>query len=343
MKRKRLRSLPRPKVGKIVSDLLSGGRNKVRGKMTDVLLALIPALGVATYFFGPRVLILAIMSMAASAFFEALYCNIVRRRQTWRDGSAMVTGLLLAMTLPASAPYWMVLLGDAFAILVVKNLYGGLGKNFLNPALAGRVFLFSFPVLMSRWTAAMQWPGLGSTADAVTSATPMAAMRAGALPTVTIRELLVGQRGGALGETAALMLLAGGLYLLLRKDIRLRIPASFLGTVAVLSLIWNKGNDPVQWMLYSLLTGGLLLGALFMATDPVTSPVTPGGQWLYGVGCGVMTVFLRNCGAWREGVGFAILFMNLCVWLLDKAARPGKGKGEIRLMDDGGEGARLDE
>ena len=313
-----------------LSALARLGKDRVRARMLDVIIALIPALGIATYFFGPRVLLMAVVSMAGSAFFEALFCKAVKRPQTWKDGSAMLTGLLLVMTLPPSAPYWMVLVGDLFAIVIVKNLYGGLGKNFLNPALAGRAFLFSFPALMSRWTAPMEWLGLGSTADAVTSATPMAAMASGKLPDVTVRQLLLGQRAGALGETAALMLILGGVYLLLRRDIRLRIPVAFLGTVAVLSLIFHQGKDPVMWMVYSLLTGGLLLAALFMATDPVTSPVTPGGQWLYGVGCGVMTVFLRSFGAWQEGVGFAILFMNLWVWLLDRAARPRAARAAAR-------------
>ena len=154
-----------------LSALARLGQDRVRARMLDVIIALIPALGVATYFFGPRVLLMAAVSMAGSAFFEALFCRVVKRPQTWKDGSAMLTGLLLVMTLPPSAPYWMVLVGDLFAIVIVKNLYGGLGKNFLNPALAGRAFLFSFPALMSRWTAPMEWLGLGSTADAVTSAT----------------------------------------------------------------------------------------------------------------------------------------------------------------------------
>ena len=318
---------------RLLRTLFSRGRDRVRTMMLDVIIALIPALGIATYFFGLRVLLIAAVSMLGSAVWEALYCYLTKKKQTWKDGSAMVTGLLLAMTLPPSAPYWMVLLGDLFAIVVVKNLYGGLGKNFLNPALAGRVFLFSFPALMSRWTAPSEWLGLWSAADAVTTATPMTAMRAGHLPDVSIQELLVGQRAGAIGETAALMLLLGGIYLLLRRTIRLRIPLSFLGTVAVLSLIFNRGNDPIQWMAYSLLTGGLMLAAFFMATDPVTSPVTPAGQWVYGIGCGVMTVFLRNCGAWHEGVGFAILFMNLWVWLVDKAMRPRAAKAALRNRD----------
>lgn len=314
--------------------LLSAGRDRVRMMMTDVLVALIPAIGVATYFFGPKVLLTVLVSMAGSLGFEVLYCLATRKKQTWKDCSALVTGMLLALTLPASVPYWAVLLGDAFAVVVVKNLYGGLGRNFLNPALAGRVFLFSFPAVMSGWTEPMKWVSLLGGADAVTSATPLAALRAGSLPAVTLRELLLGQRGGAMGETAALMLILGGLYLLLRRDIQIRIPAAFLGTVAVLSLIWNDGNAPLLWVAYSLLSGGLLLGALFMACDPVTSPITPGGQWLYGVGCGVLTVFLRRCGAWNEGVGFAILLMNLGVWMLDRAVGPRRR----RLPEGGGRG-----
>lgn len=321
---------------RVKNAMLHRGRDRVRSMMLDVIVALVPALGISAYFFGPRVLLLAIVSVAGSAAFEALYCFLVKKKQTWKDGSAMVTGLLLVMTLPATAPYWMVLLGDLFAIVIVKNLYGGLGRNFLNPALAGRVFLFSFPALMSRWTASGEWVGIFSAADAVTTATPMTAMRAGKLPNVSLQDLLLGQRAGALGETAALMLILGGVYLLLRRTIKLRIPVAFLGTAAVLSLIFNRGDDPVQWMLYSLLSGGLLLAALFMATDPVTSPVTPAGQWLYGIGCGVMTVFLRRCGAWHEGVGFAILFMNLWAWILDKIVRPRAARAARRSRDKSG-------
>ena len=299
--------------------------DSVRGTMLDVIIALIPALGVSTYFFGPRVLIMTLISMVSCVAFEFLYRFLMKKSVTVGDLSACVTGLLLAMCLPVNAPYWMVVVGAFFAIIVVKQLYGGLGKNFMNPALAGRVFLFSFPALMNRFVPAGTdfWAGLGSTADAVTSATPMASLHQGILPDVTLREMLLGAHGGSMGEVPAAMLILGGIYLLLRKVITLRIPLWYLGTVAVLTFLFPLGgNAPLQWMLYNLLGGGLLLGALFMATDYVTSPVTPVGQILYAVGCGGLTVFLRYFGVYPEGVSFAILIMNAFVWLFDKAGMP---------------------
>ena len=297
----------------------------VRGIMLDVMIALVPALGVSAYFFGPRVVIMVLVSMVSCVLFEILYRLLLRRPQSAGDLSACVTGMLLAMCLPVSAPYWLAIVGAFFAIVVVKQLYGGLGRNFLNPALAGRVFLFSFPALMNIWSAAGTdfWPGLDMTVDAVVSATPMAGLRQGVLPELTLRQMLLGAHGGSLGEGPALMLILGGVYLLLRKVITLRIPVSYLGTVALLTYLFPRGgNAPLDWMLYNLLGGGLLLGAIFMATDYVTSPVTPRGQIIYGVGCGALTVFLRYFGAFPEGVSFSILIMNAFVWLIDRAGRP---------------------
>lgn len=305
-------------------------RDSVRGVMGDVIIALVPALGVSTYFFGPRVLTVTLVSMLACVLFEFLYRLVMKKPQTVGDLSACVTGLLLAMCLPVTAPYWMVVIGAFFAIVVVKQLYGGLGKNFMNPALAGRVFLFSFPTLMNTWAAAGTdfWPKLWSAYDAVTAATPMADIHTALAEGVpvqysfTIRELLLGSHGGSLGEVPVLMLILGGVYLVLRKVITPRIPLCYLGTVAVLTFLFPMGNGRVDWMLYHLLSGGLMLGAIFMATDYVTSPVTPRGQVLFGVGCGALTVFLRYFGAYPEGVSFAILIMNAFVWLLDKAGMP---------------------
>lgn len=295
-------------------------RDTTRTLMLDVLIALMPALLFSgCYFFGPRAFLVTLVSAAGCVGFEALFCLITRRRQTVDDLSAVVTGVLLAFTLPANVPYWAVLMGDFFAIVVVKQLFGGLGKNFLNPALAGQAFLFSFPAVMSAFPAVRSWEGFAI--DAQSAATPMASLHAGSLPSVSLLEMFTGVRSGALGEVSAALLLLGGLYLLARRVIRLRIPLSFLGTVAVLSWCFPQGgNSSLDWTLYSLMGGGLLLAAFFMATDFTTSPVTFWGQVVYGVGCGALTVFLRTFGSYPEGVGFAVLVMNLLAWPIDRAA-----------------------
>lgn len=295
-------------------------RDTTRTLMLDVLIALMPALLFSgCYFFGPRAFLVTLVSAAGCVGFEALFCLITRRRQTVDDLSAVVTGVLLAFTLPANVPYWAVLMGDFFAIVVVKQLFGGLGKNFLNPALAGRAFLFSFPAVMSAFPAVRSWEGFAI--DAQSAATPMASLHAGSLPSVSLLEMFTGVRSGSLGEVSAALLLLGGLYLLARRVIRLRIPLSFLGTVAVLSWCFPQGgNSSLDWTLYSLMGGGLLLAAFFMATDFTTSPVTFWGQVVCGVGCGALTVFLRTFGSYPEGVGFAVLVMNLLAWPIDRAA-----------------------
>lgn len=326
---KKFRAAPAPHIA-------SG--ESVRGIMLDVMVALLPSLGVSTYFFGPRVLLLVLVCMISCVAFEFLYRFLLKKTVSIGDLSACVTGMLLAMCLPASAPYWMAVVGCFFAIVVVKQLYGGLGKNFMNPALAGRLFLFSFPALMNTWVSAGTdfWPGLGAAADAVTSATPMASLQQGLLPELSLRELLIGAHAGSLGEVSSIALVLGGFYLILRKTISPRIPFWYIGTVAALTCLFPRGgNAPLEWMLYSLLSGGLLLGAFFMATDYVTSPVTPVGQVLYAVGCGALTVFLRYFGAYPEGVGFAILIMNALVWLFDKAGIPHR-YGAPRFQKKGG-------
>jgi electron transport complex protein RnfD len=294
--------------------------------MLDVIISLVPALAISVYYYGVRALMVTLLSMAFCVVFEFLYRYIMKKPQSIGDLSAAVTGMLLAFCLPVTAPYWMVALGDFFAIIVVKQLFGGLGKNFMNPALAARAFLFSFPTLMITWTKVGGdfWvSATGSTADAVTSATPMASLRFGSLPTESLAQMFIGQHGGSLGETCSIALLLGGLYLLLRGVIKPRIPLVYLATVAVLTFLFPQGgNDRLIWMCYQLLGGGLLLGAFFMATDYVTSPVSKGGQTLYAIGCGGLTVFLRYFGAYPEGVCFAIIMMNTAVWLLDKAGKP---------------------
>lgn len=298
-------------------------RDGVRSMMADVMIALLPALLFSGfYFFGYRSFLVTAVSVASCVGFEVLYRLLLKQSQTIGDLSAAVTGVLLAMTLPVTVPYWVVVIGAFFAIVVVKLLYGGLGKNFMNPALAGRVFLFSFPALINIWAAPRTDPGLFSALDAVTAATPMSYLQQGSLPTATLLEMFTGIRGGAIGEVSAALVLLGGLYLLLRRVIDWRVPVCYLGTVALLTFLFPQGGiGPLEWMLYQLMGGGLLLGAFFMATDPVTSPVTAWGRVFYGVGCGVLTVFLRYFGAYPEGVAFAILIMNAAAWLLDRLGR----------------------
>ena len=291
--------------------------------MLDVLVALTPALLMGAYLFGLRVLLLAAVSVISCMGFETLYCKLAKRPNTVGDLSACVTGLLLAMSLPVTAPYWAPVLGGAFAIVVVKQFYGGLGKNFMNPALAGRMLLLSFPGMMTSWTDALVRPGLLNAADAVSAATPMAYLHVGKLPPFSLSQMLLGQHGGAMGEVAAGMLLLGGFYLLARRVISWRIPVLFIGTVALLSgLFPHAGQPAADWMTYNVFSGGLLLGAIFMATDYATSPVTPRGQMLFGVGCGALTFVLRTFGSYPDGVGFSILTMNCCVWLLDRIGLP---------------------
>lgn len=303
-----------------------GTKETASSIMLDVIISLLPALAAAIWFFGPRALTLTLITMAATVGSEAAYRRLTHQPMTVSDLSAAVTGLLLAMCLPANTPYWVAILGGVFAIVVVKQLFGGLGKNFMNPALAGRVFLFSFPAILGKYVApgSQFWPSVWSTADVVSEATPMASLHLGKLPDgVSVQQLLVGQHGGCLGEVASLMLIAGGIYLVLRKVISPRIPLFYIGTVALLTFLFPLGGVArTDWMVYNLLSGGLLLGAIFMATDYVTSPVTPTGRTVYAIGCGALTVFLRYFGAYPEGVSFSILVMNTLVWALDKAFLP---------------------
>jgi len=297
-----------------------------RSIMLDVIIALLPVLAVSVYFFGWRALVLTVVSVASCVAAEFLYQKLMKKPVTIYDLSAVVTGILLAYNVSVSVPYWLVAVGGAFAIIIVKQLYGGIGKNFMNPALAARVFLLvSWPTLMTNWPAPFSKPVLWGAVDAVTAATPMSYLKNDALPLpedVSLFQLFIGQNGGCLGETSALLLLLGGLYLLVRRVISVRIPLAFIGTVALLSYLWPPvGVASLNWMLYQILSGGLILGAVFMATDYSTSPVTPRGQWIYGIGCGLITVLIRSFGTYPEGVSFSILIMNACVWLIDKAGR----------------------
>ena len=294
--------------------------------MRDVLIALAPALIGSVVFFGFRALTVTLVSAAAAVGFEWLWCRLMKCDDKTYDLSAVVTGVLLAFVCPPTIPYWMIIIGDLFAIILVKMLFGGIGKNFVNPALAGRAFMFSWPAAMSNWVKVgfENSAGLLSTADAVTAATPLSFMHQGQLPDVSVADAFIGNVGGCIGETSALLLLIGFVYLLYRKVLTVRIPLTYIGTVAVLAFLFPQGNDRVQWMAYQLVTGGLMLGAIFMATDYVTSPVTKLGQIVYGIGCGVLTILIRYFGGYNEGVSYAILIMNCCVVLLDRIGRPTK-------------------
>ena len=289
--------------------------------MMDVVLALLPALAVGIWKFGIRVIPVTTICIGAAIVTEWLYSVVTRTRNTTVDGSAIVTGLLLAMTLPHTVPYWQAALGSVFAILVVKCLCGGLGQNIFNPALAARAFLMLiFPVGLTRYVGV----------DGITAATPLHHMVMPALPKERVMDMFLGNCPGSIGEISALALLIGGAYLLYRNVISVRIPAAYLGTVAVLTLVFHKADAPVLWMLYSLFSGGVMLGAIFMATDYDTSPATPVGQVIYGIGCGVLTVVFRYYGLFPEGVTYAILIMNAFVWFIDRHTamrRFGTGKG----------------
>ena len=294
--------------------------------MRDVVIALLPALAGSVYFFGFRALMVTLISVAACVFFEWSWSKLMKADNKVYDLSTVVTGMLLAFVCPVTIPYWTIILGDFFAIIVVKMLFGGLGKNIVNPALAGRAFMFSWPVLMNTWVKVgfENAAGVISAADAVTAATPMASLHGGTLPEASVMDLFLGNVGGSLGETSALLLLIGFVYLLIRKVLTIRIPLAYIGTVAVLAFLFPMGNDRLTWMASHLFGGGLMLGALFMATDYVTSPITKLGQIIYGIGCGVITILIRYFGGYPEGVSYAILVMNCCVVLLDRIGRTKK-------------------
>ena len=306
--------------------------------MLDVIIALLPVLVVGVWQFGTHPLLVVACSVAACVFFEWGYRKLMHKEQTIGDLSAVVTGLLMSLTLPAGCPWWLPVIGALFAIVFVKQLYGGIGKNFLNPALAGRAFLFaSYAMLMTQWVTPA---GLKGTAvDAITMATPLSSMKAGvALPEYfTVANMFIGKMPGCFGEISACALILGGIYLICRKVITWHIPVCFIGTVAVVSLIFGGGPEysHVDWMLANLLSGGLMLGAIFMATDYSTSPVTFKGRCIYGIGCGLLTVIIRRFGGYPEGVSFAILIMNCCAWFLDQLTKRrqfGVSKEDVKAM-----------
>ena len=277
------------------------------------MLALTPALIVGIWMHGWRSLVVTVVAIASCVLLEWLYGKVTKTRNTVIDGSAMVTGMLLAMTLPATVPYWLVVAGSAFAIIFVKALCGGLGQNVFNPALSARAFvMLLWPAYVTRY------PGL----DGVTAATPLHHMVMPALPTESVLDMFLGNCPGSIGEISALALLIGGAYLVIRKVITIRIPAAYLLTVAAVTFVFHKTDSALLWMLYNLFSGGVMLGAIFMATEYGSSPVTPLGQVIFGIGCGILTVIFRYFGLFPEGVTYAILLMNGFVWFIDRITPP---------------------
>lgn len=304
-----------------VSPHIRGGRTTAK-IMRDVLIALTPAALWGAWRLGLRALILIAVTVGSAILFEWLYELIAKRRCTVSDCSAAVTGLLLAMNLPVTFPFPMAVAGSFFAIVVVKQVFGGIGKNVFNPALAARVFLcLAWPAAISDFTRPTD--GIAYV-DSVSAATPLASLKAGTLPDVSVLDLFLGNNAGVIGEISSLLLILGGVYLLIRRVIAWQIPAAYLGTVALAALIFPRveGISPLTSVGLEIFSGGLLLAAIFMATDYVTSPVTGTGRLIFGAGCGLLTVFIRRFGGYSEGASFAILIMNALVWYLDRVSVP---------------------
>jgi len=290
--------------------------------MLDVIIALLPACGVGIYFFGAKAALIIALTTFSAVACEWIILKAFNRPGSIKDLSAAVTGLLLGMNLSVGVPWWVAVLGSVFAIAIVKQAFGGLGHNFVNPALAGRAFLVAcWPVAMTTWIQ----PG---TVDVVTSATPLAIVKAGEpIANSMLMNMAIGNTSGCIGEASAIALLAGGLYLIAKKIIRWRIPATYIITVFALSFLLGDFNLTSSFA--HVLGGGLIIGAFYMATDYTTSPVTPRGQLIMGIGCGIMTVLIRQYSNSAEGVSFSILLMNVCVPLIDRFTRP-KVFGEVK-------------
>lgn len=298
--------------------------------MYRVVYAMIPALAWSVFVFGLDALRVTLLAITASLAFEFLIQKyIVKIKPTITDGSALVTGILLAFNVPSNLPWWIIIIGSLVAIGIGKLSFGGLGSNIFNPALVGRVFmLISFPVQMTSWPVNAR-----SGIDGITSATPLGLIKEGILNGTPISEIsqhlpsasdmLFGNIGGSLGEISAILLIIGGLYMLLKKVITWHIPVSVIGTVALVALIfWQVNPEMYINPVYHILTGGLILGAVFMATDMVSSPMTPKGQIIYGVGIGLITISIRMFGAYPEGISFAILIMNAFTPLINTYVKP---------------------
>ena len=278
--------------------------------MLNVIIALMPALIAGCVYFGLRSLLLTAVCVASCVLFEFLARKLMKRENTISDLSAVVTGIILAMNLPPTLPLWMAVIGSFFAIVVVKQLFGGIGQNFANPAITGRIVLMvSFPAAMTHWTA----PFTHEVLDGVSGATPLPL--AGTDKALSYLDLFLGKSGGCLGETCALALLIGGLYLAARRIISLAAPLSFIGSLFILT--WISGGDPV----YQILAGGVFLGAFFMATDYATTPISTKGKIIFGLGCGILTFVIRKFGSYPEGVSFSILLMNVLTPYIEQLTR----------------------
>lgn len=289
--------------------------------MYHVILALVPAVVMSVIYFGLSALILMVVSMLTAVLTEALLMKYVLKKDNpVMDGSAALTGLLLAMCVTPELPVWTMVIGSAFAVGIGKVVYGGLGNNIFNPAHIGRAFLLAaYPVYMTTW----RWPEIGNAGiDAMTTATPLALLKVEGIAT-PVWNLFIGNTAGSLGETCAAALIIGGIYLLVKKIIDWRIPVAYLGTVFLLSAV--MGENPF----FHIFAGGLMIGAFFMATDYVTSPVTRKGRIIFGVGCGLLTVLIRNFGGYPEGVCYSILLMNAVTPLIDRWTVP-KRYGEVK-------------
>lgn len=286
---------------------------KTKNIMLDVIIALIPSLIASIYFFGIRAAIIVIVSVATCVISEYICRKVMKREQTIGDLSAVVTGILLAFNLPSSVPIYVPIIGGIIAIVMVKQMFGGLGQNFVNPALLARIVLMnSFPVLMTTW-----YPAGSFGADTTATASPLANIAAGAADAIpSYMDMFIGNIPGCLGETSALCLLIGGIYLIVRKVISAIIPVTYIATVFVLSFV--LGQDPVA----QILCGGLFLGAIFMATDYVTSPLTNKGKFIYALCCGIITVLIRVFASLPEGVSYSIVLMNIIVPLIERVTIP---------------------
>ena len=288
---------------------------KTKNIMLDVIIAMVPALLASVYFFGPRALALVAITVAACVISEYVSRKVMKREQTIGDLSAVVTGMLLAFNYPATLPFWIAALGGVVAIVVVKQMFGGLGHNFANPAITARVILLtSFALRMTTWIEPFAWKA--GEVDAVSAATTLGLMANGSKDLPTYAQMLIGERAGCLGETCIIGLLIGGIYLVAKKVISPIIPVCYIGTVFVFSAV--LGTDPVM----QILSGGLFLGAIFMATDYVTCPITNKGKVIYAIGCGIITVLIRQFASLPEGVSYSILLMNILTPHIENATMP---------------------
>lgn len=304
-----------------------------RAIMLDVCIALMPALIWGVYIYGWRALTVTLVSVIFAVLAEFAYEKLLGLPVTVLDFSAVVTGIILALNLPATVPLWLPAVGAVFAIVVVKQLFGGLGKNFMNPALTARVFLFAWPAFMNTFAAVGEKFSAFSIGapDVVASATTLSTLSEGAFPAnQSMFDAIIGYENGCIGEVSALLLAAGFVYMLVRRVVTWHIPVTYIGTVFVLTFIFPMGADPLNFALWQIFSGGLFLGAIFMATDYATSPITNKGRIIYGIGCGALTVLIRYFGGYPEGVSFSILIMNLLVWYIDRYTKPKRfGGGKI--------------